>query len=912
MSRPYTLLKYLQCLLGAALSLRFALLGVIGIAGLAWAQFPITQSFTTNTAPGWVLGGNASLTSGGVDPAGAGYLRLTGNSGNQKGYAYYNVAFPSSLGVTIDFEYLAWGGSGADGISMFLFDGSTTSFKIGDFGGGLGYCQGYSSALVGGLSNAYVGIGLDEFGNFASSTDRCPNGGPGVRPDALSIRGPGNGNSGYAYLTGTGTLAAGIDYPGGTARPAASTYYRRVNVSIVPSGSSYSITVSWQTSPGGAFTTLLGPYTMPSPPPSTLKLGFAASTGGSTNYHEIRNVSVNLPADLSISKTGPANGVAGAPISYTLTASNAGPNAVTGATITDTVPASITNVTWSCSASPLASCGATSGSGNNLSLSANLPVGQTVTVTVDGTISPVAGATTITNTASISPPTDRTDSNPANNTASVNTAITGYTVSGTVYSDLEPDGVRAPSETGTGLSLYAKLAQAAGSSCTPPALLAAAVNPSTGGYSFPGVGPGSYCIVLSGNNSLSDLTPSLPTGSGSWRFVNPPNGQLQVTVPAANLPGQDFGLFNGGQVTGRVFYDNGEGGGTANDALQNGTERGVPNVRVSAAQGSNIRSALTDSQGNYILWLPASLFVAGNVVLSHAQPAPTGTNLGGGSVVLASGFNAPAAQQRNLNYTLGQNYLGYNFGIVKPSLFSPAQSGQSTSPGTVTYSHLFKPGTLGSVTLSLSGGSYAYQVRRDASCDGNFGGTASAWQNLPLSFNVDSTWPRDPDGGLKGCALEVRVVVPAGQPSGAVDSATFTANLLWSGNPNVTDPEALTDTTSIGTLGALSLYKQVRNCGSGACSGAYSTNVSGAPGNVLEYCINYRNLSTQTLTQVVITDPVPFFTNYVLGSLSLNGSTLTDAADSDAGQVLSGVVRVQVGTLGPGGNGQVCYRVQIR
>lgn len=889
------------------------LLVMAGLASPALAQFPITQSFTGSTATGWVLGDSAALTSGGADPAGAGYLRLTSNAGSQKGYAYYDVAFPTSLGVNIDFEYLSWGGTGADGISMFLFDGSTTNFKIGDFGGGLGYCQGYSNSLVGGLSNAYVGIGLDEYGNFTNTADRCPNGGPGSRPGAISIRGPGNGNTGYAYLTGTGTLSAGIDSPGGTTRPAASSYYRRVNIAIVPSGSSYAITVSWQTAQGGTFSTVLGPYTLPSAPPATLKLGFAASTGGATNYHEIRNVNINLPTDLTVSKTGPANGVAGAPISYTVTATNNGPNAVTAATLADTVPASIQNVTWTCSASLLAGCGTASGSGNNISLTAvALPVGQTVTLTVNGTVSPVAGATTLTNTATITPPADRSESVPANNTSSVSTVVAGYTVSGTAYSDLEPDGVKSPGETGTGLGLYVKLASRSGATCSGPALLAVAANTTTGAYSLPGVGPGNYCLILDDNATLSDITPTIPTGSGSWRWTVPTNGILQTVVPAANLPGQDFGLFNGGQVTGRVFYDNAEGSGVANDAVQNGSERGVANISVSATQSSNSRSALTDNAGNYVLWLPSSLFSAGSVTLSHTQPAPTGTNIAGASGVLATGFNAAAARQRTLTYVLGNNYSGYNFGMVEPSLFSPAQSGQAQSPGTVTYSHLFKPGTLGTATLAQSGGGYAYQVRRDATCDGNFGGSGSAWQAPPLSFLVDSTWPRDPDGGLKGCAIEVRVIVPSGQPSGAVDNASFSANLVWSNNPAVTDPENLTDTTVIGMLGSLSLYKQVRNCGGGACSGAYSTAVSGSPGNVLEYCIAYRNLGTQTITQVVVSDPVPFFTSYVSGTLSLNGTSLTDTADADAGQVVSGVVKVTVGTLTPGGNGQVCYRVQIR
>ncbi|MER3553893.1 MAG: hypothetical protein C4331_05970 [Meiothermus sp.] len=65
---------------------------------------------------------------------------------------------------------------------------------------------------------------------------------------------------------------------------------------------------------------------------------------------------------------------------------------------------------------------------------------------------------------------------------------------------------------------------------------------------------------------------------------------------------------------------------------------------------------------------------------------------------------------------------------MRPSQFSPAQSGQAQSPGAVTYSHLLKPGTLGTLTLTQSGGGYIYQVRRDATCDGSFGGSSSSWQ----------------------------------------------------------------------------------------------------------------------------------------------------------------------------------------
>lgn len=256
-------------------------------SGLALAQFPISESFMNSSAPGWVIGGVAQLTSGNPDPVGQGWLRLTNNTNNQKGYAYYNVAFPSSLGVRLEFDFLAWGGSGgnrgADGISVFLFDGSTSNFQIGDFGGALGYCQGYAGN-PGGLRNAYVGIAFDEWGNFSNPGDRCPNGGPGQRPDSVAIRGPGNGNTGYAYLTGTGNRLGSntsIDYESpATTRPLPSAYYRRARVDLLPVGGVYRITVYLATSQCGTFTQVLGPYTMPSPPPPTLKIGFAGSTGG--------------------------------------------------------------------------------------------------------------------------------------------------------------------------------------------------------------------------------------------------------------------------------------------------------------------------------------------------------------------------------------------------------------------------------------------------------------------------------------------------------------------------------------------------------------------------------------------------------------------------------------------------------
>src|SRR5690606_10043230 len=95
-----------------------------------------------------------------------------------------------------------WGGNGADGISFFLYDPAASPFTIGGFGGSLGYAQ--SNGLPG-VSKAYIGLGLDEFGNFGNPT-ASRQGGPGQRQSSLTLRGDGDGNAAtstnYEYLTG--------------------------------------------------------------------------------------------------------------------------------------------------------------------------------------------------------------------------------------------------------------------------------------------------------------------------------------------------------------------------------------------------------------------------------------------------------------------------------------------------------------------------------------------------------------------------------------------------------------------------------------------------------------------------------------------------------------------------------------
>jgi hypothetical protein len=72
-------------------------------------------------------------------------------------------------------------------------------------------------------------------------------------------------------------------------------------------------------------------------------------------------------------------------------------------------------------------------------------------------------------------------------------------------------------------------------------------------------------------------------------------------------------------------------------------------------------------------------------------------------------------------------------------------------------------------------------------------------------------------------------------------------------------------------------------------------------------------MGASSISNAIKSDPIPFFTNYTAGSLSLNAASLSDSTDSDSGELVSSLyILVRLGTLAAGQNGQVCYRVTIR
>ncbi|WP_380281665.1 hypothetical protein [Kitasatospora purpeofusca] len=327
----------------------------------------------TLTPGGHPLGGCPVVETGPVPPLNAaphGYLRITDSGFDEAGAVLFDQALPAGNGLDVSFDQWQYGSTTpatpADGISFFLVNGDTSLTHPGAFGGSLGYAQKLpdddpSLAFLPGVDRGYLGVGLDVLGNYFGDWEHRGNGcatrspaGTGFRVPApganmVTVRGPGDGTTGYCFLTATtsnfttsgpwpstlpGTLQGPLTVMPPLVTPAqAETLLepsrRRVNVHLTPAPSPV-LTVSVDFNDGtGAHQVLSTPA--PTPVPATYKFGFAGSTGGFTDVHLLRNVTVTtdqpLPA-LNLVKQAhqPLPGLitVGTPVPYDFVVTNSG------------------------------------------------------------------------------------------------------------------------------------------------------------------------------------------------------------------------------------------------------------------------------------------------------------------------------------------------------------------------------------------------------------------------------------------------------------------------------------------------------------------------------------------------------------------------------------------------------------
>lgn len=72
------------------------------------------------------------------------------------------------------------------------------------------------------------------------------------------------------------------------------------------------------------------------------------------------------------------------------------------------------------------------------------------------------------------------------------------------------------------------------------------------------------------------------------------------------------------------------------------------------------------------------------------------------------------------------------------------------------------------------------------------------------------------------------------------------------------------------------------------------------PGSIITYTLVATVAGSGSLASLAIADPAPANTTFVSGSITLQGGSITDATDGDAGEFAAGAVAVRLGTV-PGG-----------
>jgi type IV pilus assembly protein PilY1 len=267
-------------------------------------------------------------------------------AGDSSGYA-----FPANTGINATWTSYSYGGSGADGLSFFLLSSDqkvTAPSSLGANGGSLGYsCSNESGNTstklltaqgLTGIHNGYLAIGMDEYGNFSNKSDNTATGNSSRTAGSIAIRGKGDisndtygsysnssiismcnsgsksttttttttGKNGKTTTTTTTSSTAIDDYPfyslsgttSGVYNVSSSTpLYNSASTRASAMAHSYQLQITTgnlltlrYSYNGGTWTTIANGIDITSiggTLPSYLTFGFAASTGGSTNYHEI-------------------------------------------------------------------------------------------------------------------------------------------------------------------------------------------------------------------------------------------------------------------------------------------------------------------------------------------------------------------------------------------------------------------------------------------------------------------------------------------------------------------------------------------------------------------------------------------------------------------------------------------------
>jgi uncharacterized repeat protein (TIGR01451 family) len=231
------------------------------------------------------------------------------------------------------------------------------------------------------------------------------------------------------------------------------------------------------------------------------------------------NLTVTALSDLALAKSVSSTGVAGTPISWTLSVRNNGPSTAKNVMITDTVPAGVT----------IASVSLSGGS-----CTAGVPGDPThPTVCTFGSLAPGATSNTMTINATINPQTTgvlhndaRVSSDTFDNVNSNDLAHTDTTV--TVQSSIAVTVAATPNPAIAGTPLSYQITVSNGGPSTARAVTLS--DPLPAGVSFTGTGGVGVCGYQTNTATVTCQLPDLDPGQSEVVFI-------YTTVKASTLPG---------------------------------------------------------------------------------------------------------------------------------------------------------------------------------------------------------------------------------------------------------------------------------------------------------------------------------------------------------------------------------------
>ncbi len=383
-------------------------------------------------------------------------------------------------------------------------------------------------------------------------------------------------------------------------------------------------------------------------------------------------------------------------------------------------------------------------------------------------------------------------------------------------------------------------------------------------------------------------------------------------------------------ISGRVFVDNGAGGGgVANDGKINGAETGRSGAALSltnCGSGGTTIYAYTSSSGDgsYSLKVPPTAPTSGTMCIAQTLIDDYRVTQGGADATGAdaSGVTLDAtAAQRNrwrFNYA-GADVQNLHIGNVPSSRLLVDGTRVGIAGSTVDFPHRLIAGTAGTLTFGVSDASPAASgwsevLYRDFNCNAQLDAGEPLLGGNPTAVEAN-----------ENVCVIVRQFVPAGLYEGATRQFQLQATLNWANAAPRSETLTNRDHTQVSGQ-ALRLYKEVRNVTTDERSGtgheSWTTSNSAKPGETLEYRTTFTNLAPEPITKLEIYDATPNYTTLVSADcpapLSLPAGLTCEPLSSTASPPTkpadggTGPLRWRFNGPLPGGtSGAVKYRVKV-